>query len=212
MSDKASNWWAQSRSRAQATAAAFVALVVVLGGLSAFVWNSPSNAPVRHAFSQAVESVNPLASENAKLQRSLVAAQSQLVTQKAKVAALQAKSLADKSSNARQLAQALRRANMAEASLKSVKAAAAVAAGYSSSPQNGGNPVSGGSAGATRPRRSPPPPRHSWSRLRPDTSGCTPSRRRSTGPPSMRPVRRSAFSPASSGTSAAGMRRSVRMR
>ncbi len=155
MSDKASTWWAQSKSRAQATAAAFVTLVVVLGGLSAFVWNSPSNAPVRHAFSQAVESVNPLASENAKLQRSLVAAQSQLITQKAKVAALQAKSLADKSSNARQLAQALRRANMAEASLKSVKAAAAVAAGYSSSPQNGGNPVGGGSAGATTPITAP---------------------------------------------------------
>lgn len=137
MSDNASTWWAQSRSRSQATAAAFVVFTLALGGISAFVWASPSNAPVREAVADAVTAVNPLASENAKLESKLASATTQLAKQKAAVAALQAKALTAQSSNAKQLAQALQRANMAEASLASVKAAAAKAAGSRGSSSTG---------------------------------------------------------------------------
>ena len=149
MSNKASTWWAQSRSRAQATAAAFVAFTLVLVGISAFVWASPSNAPVRNAVDQAVAAVNPLSGENAQLKKDLAAANDQLTRQKLKVAAAQAKALATASSKGRQLAEALKRANMAEASLAAVKAEFAKAGAGTSTASTGTPTV--GSKPATEP-------------------------------------------------------------
>ena len=68
---RAAAWWSQSKSRSQATALAALVLTAVLVGISAYVWVSPTGAPLRKAVDQAAEVVTPFAAQNAELKRNL---------------------------------------------------------------------------------------------------------------------------------------------
>ncbi|WP_223692678.1 glycoside hydrolase family 26 protein [Leifsonia poae] len=150
MSDNTVTWWAQSKSRSQATAAAFLVLAVVLSGISYFVWSSPTS-PVRSVVNAAVEAVNPLAGENTKLKKSLASATATIASQKGKLSAVQAKALAAQASTAKQLAQAQQRATIAENALAQAKAAVGAVAGTKTGTASGAKPSPGKGSGATPP-------------------------------------------------------------
>jgi mannan endo-1,4-beta-mannosidase len=163
---RAAVWWSQSKSRSQATAAAAILLTAVLVGISAYVWVSPTGAPLRKAVDQAAETVTPFAAQNAELKRNLDRATETIASQKGKLTAMQKASLASQAATAKQLATAQQKAVAAESQLASVKAqlAAAQAKGSSGSTASGstasgthgsGSGSSGGSSAApiTAPAR-----------------------------------------------------------
>jgi mannan endo-1,4-beta-mannosidase len=157
LSEFTSTWWAQSKSRSQVTTAAFLVLALVLGGISYFIWASPSS-PVRGVVNAAVEAVNPLAGENTTLKKSLTSATKTISTQQGKITALQQKALTAQASTAKQLAVAQQRAVAAENALAHVKAqlsAAGSATHGKAGTASGAKSGAGGSAAApiTAPSR-----------------------------------------------------------
>jgi hypothetical protein len=154
---RAHSWWAQSKSRSQATLAAFLALALVLLGISAFVWVSPTGAPLRKAVADAAETVTPFAVQNAELRRNLDRATQTIASQKGKMTAMQAEKLASQAGTAKQLAAAQQKALAAQSELASVKAQLAAAqakAGHSSAGASG-RPASGSSGNAPAPITAP---------------------------------------------------------
>lgn len=136
LSSRAHSWWAQSKSRSQATAAAFIALAMVLVGISAYVWVSPTGAPLRNAVAGAAETITPFAAQNAELKRNLNRATQTIASQKGKMTAMQAQAMAAQAGSAKQLAAAQQKALAAQNELASVKtqlAAAQAKGGHSSS-------------------------------------------------------------------------------
>ncbi|WP_426626030.1 glycosyl hydrolase [Leifsonia sp. McL0607] len=127
LSSRAHSWWAQSKSRSQATAAAFIALATVLVSISAYVWVSPTSAPLRKAVADAAETVTPFAAQNAELKRNLERATRTIASQKGKMTAMQAQSLAAQAGTAKQLAAAQQKTLAAQNELASVKAQLAAA-------------------------------------------------------------------------------------
>jgi len=127
VADRAHSWWAQSRSRSQATAAAFLVLALVLVGISAYVWASPTGAPLRDAVADATETVTPFAAQNAELRRNLDRATQTIASQKGKMTAMQAESVAAQAGAAKQLAAAQQKAQAAQSELANVKAQLAAA-------------------------------------------------------------------------------------
>ena len=97
-------WWSESKSRSQATAAAAIVLTAVLVGISAYVWVSPTGAPLRKAVDEAAQVVTPYAAQNAELKRNLDRATDTIASQKGKLTALQKASLAAQAAAAKQLA------------------------------------------------------------------------------------------------------------
>ncbi|MDN4596899.1 glycoside hydrolase family 26 protein [Leifsonia virtsii] len=161
---RAAAWWSQSKSRSQATTVAALVLTAVLVGISAYVWVSPTGAPLRKAVDQAAEVVTPFAAQNAELKRNLDKATETIASQKGKLTALQKSTLAAQASAAKQLAAAQQKAAAAEGQLASVQAQLAAAQGKSGSGStasgstasgSGGKGSSGGSAAApiTAPSR-----------------------------------------------------------
>lgn len=128
MSNKAVTWWAQTKSRSLMTTAAFLVLSVVLGGISYYVWSSPTSA-VRTVVDAAATAVNPLAAQNASLQKNLRTAKKTIASQNGKLTSLQQKSLAAQASTAKQLATSQQRAVAAERALAQAKAQLASAKG-----------------------------------------------------------------------------------
>ncbi|WP_431278559.1 glycoside hydrolase family 26 protein [Leifsonia poae] len=147
MSEFTSNWWAQSKSRSQATTAAFLVLALVLGGISYFIWSSPSS-PVRGVVNAAVEAVNPLSGENTVLKKNLTTAHKTISTQQGKITALQQKVVASQASTAKQLAEAQQRAMTAENALAQAKAQLAGASGTKAHAASGTKSGSGGGTAA----------------------------------------------------------------
>jgi mannan endo-1,4-beta-mannosidase len=147
LSDSTSNWWAQSKSRSQATTAAFLVLAVVLGGISYYVWSSPGSQ-VSQAVSAAVDAVNPLAAQNAVLKKGLSSAGTTIASQKRQLTALQKKSLAAQAATAKQLAKAQQRALTAENALAAAKAQARAATAALAA---GAGSVNAGTASGSRP-------------------------------------------------------------
>lgn len=145
-SGRAATWWAQSRSRSQATAAAFLVLTTVLFGISAYVWASPSAAPVRRAVEAAVQATSPFAEQNAELRKNLERATQTLASQRGKLAALQQQTLSAQASAAKQIASAQQRAAAAESTIASLKAQ--LAAAGSAAGAGAGGALAGGVAGA----------------------------------------------------------------
>ena len=160
---RAHSWWAQSKSRSQATLAAFLALAMVLIGISAYVWVSPTGAPLREAVADATESVTPFATQNAELKRNLDRATQTIASQKGKMTAMQAESVAAQAGAAKQLAVAQQKAQAAQSELASVKAqlAAAQAKSGNSSAHSStgagasGKPASSSSGSADTPVTAP---------------------------------------------------------
>lgn len=159
---RAAAWWSQSKSRSQATTVAALVLTAVLVGISAYVWVSPTGAPLRKAVDQAAEVVTPFAAQNAELKRNLDKATETIASQKGKLTALQKSTLAAQASAAKQLAAAQQKAAAAEGRLASMQAQLAAAQGKSGSGSTasgstaaGGKGSSGGSAAApiTAPSR-----------------------------------------------------------
>lgn len=143
---RAAAWWSQSKSRSQATAVAALVLTAVLVGISAYVWVSPTGAPLRKVVDQAAEVVTPFAAQNAELKRNLDRATETIASQKGKLTALQKSSLAAQASAAKQLAAAQQKAAAAESQLASVQAQLSAAQAKA----NGGSTGSGSTAsGAT---------------------------------------------------------------
>ncbi|WP_374009320.1 glycoside hydrolase family 26 protein [Leifsonia sp. LS-T14] len=146
-------WWSQSKSRSQATAAAAIVLTAVLFGISAYVWVSPTGAPLRKVVDEASQVVNPIAAQNAQLKRNLDRATETIASQKGKLTALQKASLAAQAAAAKQLATAQQAAAAAEGKLSSVQAQLAAAqakAGSSGSIAAGtGTKGSSGSGGSS---------------------------------------------------------------
>ncbi|MGN7797405.1 glycoside hydrolase family 26 protein [Leifsonia sp. 22587] len=140
-------WWSQSKSRSQATAAAAIVLTAVLVGISAYVWVSPTGAPLRKAVDQATAVINPIAAQNAELKRNLDRATETIASQKGKLTALQKASLAAQAAAAKQLATAQQKASAAEGQLASVQAqlSAAQAKSASGSASAAGSHTSTGS-------------------------------------------------------------------
>jgi len=136
---RAAAWWSQSKSRSQATAVAALVLTAVLVGISAYVWVSPTGAPLRKAVDQAATAVTPFAAQNAELKRNLDKATETIASQKGKLTALQKATLAAQAAAAKQLATAQQKAAAAESQLASVKAqlSAAQAKGTSGSTASG---------------------------------------------------------------------------
>ncbi|MFF2051245.1 glycoside hydrolase family 26 protein [Leifsonia sp. NPDC058194] len=163
ISTKASAWWSQSRSRAQATAAAAILLTATLVGISAFVWESPSSAPLRQAVADAAEAVTPYAAQNTELRRNLQRATQTIASQKGKMTAMQSEALAAQASTAKQLATAQQQAASAQSQLNSVKAqlaaanakSAAGSKGSGSSASGSGSGSSGSGGGTTTPITAP---------------------------------------------------------
>jgi mannan endo-1,4-beta-mannosidase len=141
LSSRAHTWWAHSKSRSQATAAAFIALTLVLVGLSAYVWASPTGAPLRKVVAAATETITPFAAENAELKRNLDRATQTIASQKGKLSAMQTQALAGQAGSAKQLAAAQQKMLAAQNELASVKAQLAAAQAKSGH--------SSGGAGAT---------------------------------------------------------------
>ncbi len=144
-------WWSQSKSRSQATAGAAIVLTAVLVGISAYVWVSPTGAPLRNAVDQAAVAVTPFAAQNVELKKNLDRATETIASQKGKLTAMQKATLAAQASAAKQLAAAQQQASSAQGELASVKAqlAAAQAKGGSGSSGAGtGTASHGGSGGA----------------------------------------------------------------
>jgi beta-mannanase len=153
-------WWSESKSRSQATAAAAIVLTAVLVGISAYVWVSPTGAPLRQAVGNAAQVVTPFAAQNAELKRNLSRATVTIASQKGKMTALQQQSLAAQAATAKQLATAQQKAAAAESELASVKAqlSAAQAKGASgskaaSSTSHGSTSGGGSAAPITAPAR-----------------------------------------------------------
>lgn len=139
---RAATWWSQSKSRSNATAAAAIVLTAVLVGISAYVWVSPTGAPLRKAVDQAAQVVSPVAAQNAELKRNLDRATETIASQKGKLTALQKSSLAAQAATAKQLATAQQKAAAAESQLASVQAQLSAAQAKSSS----GSAASGSTA------------------------------------------------------------------
>jgi len=164
---RAATWWAQSKTRSQATAVAALVLTAVLVGISAYVWVSPTGAPLRKAVDQAAEVVTPFAAQNVQLKRNLDRATETIASQKGKLTALQKSSLAAQAAAAKQLATAQQKASAAESQLASLQAQLSAAQAKGSGSQAGtsagagtasggkGSGSSGGSAAApiTAPSR-----------------------------------------------------------
>ncbi|MBN9629980.1 MAG: hypothetical protein J0I18_05150 [Actinobacteria bacterium] len=145
LSSRAHSWWAQSKSRSQATAASFIALALVLVGISAYVWVSPTGAPLRDAVADATQTITPFAAQNAELKRNLNRATQTIASQKGKLTAIQSQALAAQAGSAKQLAAAQQKALAAQnevASLKAQLAAAQAKAGSSSRAGASGKPAS----------------------------------------------------------------------
>lgn len=163
LSSRAHSWWAQSKSRSQATAAAFIVLALMLIGISGYVWVSPTGAPLRKAVAEATETVTPFAAQNAELKRNLDRATQTIASQKGRMTAMQSQALAAQAGSAKQLAAAQQKALAAQNELASVKAQL-VAAQAKAGHQSGGagasgapvsNPVSGSSGGGAAPVTAP---------------------------------------------------------
>lgn len=146
MSSKAATWWAQTKSRSQATTAAFVVLSVVLGGISYYVWSSPSST-VRTVVDAAVDAVNPLAAANAGLQKNLSTAKKTIATQNGKLTSLQQQTLAAQAANAKKLATVQQRALTAERALAQAKGQLAAAKGALAAAAAKGGTASGATGG-----------------------------------------------------------------
>ncbi len=155
MSSKAAHWWAATKSRSLMTTAAFVVLSLVLGGISYYVWSSPTSA-VRTVVDAAATAVNPLAAQNASLQKNLSTAKKTIATQSGKLTSLQQQALAAQASTAKQLATAQQRAVSAEKALAQAKLqlasakgalAANTAAGAKGSGASGTKSGTGGNSG-----------------------------------------------------------------
>ncbi|MGA0566062.1 glycoside hydrolase family 26 protein [Rathayibacter sp. KR2-224] len=144
MSDKAATWWAESTTRSKGTIAAFLALVVVLSGISFYVWSSPSN-PVTQAVGSAVTAIDPVAAQNAKLKQRLATAQAALQQQKQLLSNTKSASATAQAAAAKQLADAQQKAKAAESALAAATAASASKRG-SSTVKVGVPAPSGGSA------------------------------------------------------------------
>ncbi|MBO1738100.1 glycoside hydrolase family 26 protein [Leifsonia sp. TF02-11] len=145
LSSRAHSWWAQSKSRSQATAASFIALALVLVGISTYVWVSPTGAPLRDAVADATQTITPFAAQNAELKRNLNRATQTIASQKGKLTAIQSQALAAQAGSAKQLAAAQQKALAAQnevASLKAQLAAAQAKAGSSSRAGASGKPAS----------------------------------------------------------------------
>ena len=159
LSSRAHSWWAQSKSRSQATAAAFIALAMVLVGISAYVWVSPSGAPLRKAVTDATETITPFAAQNAELKRNLNRATQTIASQKGKMTAMQAEALAARAGAAKQLATAQQKTLAAQNELASGKAqlAAAQSKGGHGSTGAGasGKPASSSSGNGSAPVTAP---------------------------------------------------------
>lgn len=164
ISTTAASWWSQSRSRAQATAAAAIVLTATLVGISAFVWASPTGAPLRQAVADATEAITPYAAQNVELRRNLQRATETIASQKGKLSAMEKQALAAQASTAKQLATAQQQAAAAQNQLNSVTAqlAAANAKAAAGSKSSGhaasgsGSSGSGGTGGgATAPITAP---------------------------------------------------------
>ncbi|WP_285115210.1 glycosyl hydrolase [Leifsonia sp. fls2-241-R2A-40a] len=147
---RAAVWWSQSKARSQATAAAAIVLTAVLVGISAYVWVSPTGAPLRKAVDQAAEVVTPFAAQNAELKRNLDRATATIASQKGKLTAMEKASLASQAATAKQLATAQQKASAAQSQLASVQAqlSAAQAKGASGSHASGST-AAGSSHSAT---------------------------------------------------------------
>ncbi|MGO4535799.1 glycoside hydrolase family 26 protein [Leifsonia sp. 2MCAF36] len=148
---RAAAWWSESKSRSQATAAAAIVLTAVLVGISAYVWVSPTGAPLRKAVDQAAQVVTPFAAQNAELKRNLDRATETIASQKGKLTALEKASLAAQAAAAKQLATAQQQAAAAEGQLSSVKSqlSAAQAKAGSGSIASGTTTGKGGTTGSS---------------------------------------------------------------
>lgn len=163
LSTRAHSWWAQSKSRSQATAAAFIALAMVLVGISAYVWVSPTGAPLRNAVADATETITPFAAQNAELKRNLNRATQTIASQKGKMSAMQSQALAAQAGSAKQLAAAQQKTLAARNELASVKAQLAAlqskgahtssGAGASGKPASSSGSSGSGPAPITAPAR-----------------------------------------------------------
>jgi len=150
ISTKTAAWWSQSRSRAQATAAAAILLTGTLVGISAFVWASPTGAPLRQAVADATEAITPYAAQNTELRRNLQRATQTIASQKGKMTAMETQALAAQASTAKQLAAAQQQAAAAQNQLNSVKAQLAAAnAKASAGSKSSGNSASGSGSGSS---------------------------------------------------------------
>lgn len=145
---RAAAWWSQSRSRSQATAVAAIVLTAVLVGISAYVWVSPTGAPLRKAVNQAAETVTPFAAQNAELKRNLDRATETIASQKGKLTALQKAALAAQAAAAKQLATAQQKASAAESQLASVKSQLTAAQAKSNSGSSASGSTASGSSGS----------------------------------------------------------------
>ncbi|MFJ3394906.1 glycoside hydrolase family 26 protein [Leifsonia aquatica] len=150
ISTKTAAWWSQSRSRAQATAAAAILLTGTLVGISAFVWASPTGAPLRQAVADATEAITPYAAQNTELRRNLQRATQTIASQKGKLTAMEKQALAAQASTAKQLAAAQQKATAAQNQLNSVKAQLAAAnAKASAGSKSSGSSASGSGSGSS---------------------------------------------------------------
>ncbi|ERK72607.1 glycoside hydrolase family 26 protein [Leifsonia aquatica] len=150
ISTKTAAWWSQSRSRAQATAAAAILLTGTLVGISAFVWASPTGAPLRQAVADATEAITPYAAQNTELRRNLQRATQTIASQKGKMTAMEKQALAAQASTAKQLAAAQQKATAAQNQLNSVKAQLAAAnAKASAGSKSSGSSASGSGSGSS---------------------------------------------------------------
>ncbi|GAA1441361.1 glycoside hydrolase family 26 protein [Leifsonia poae] len=153
MSNSSFSWWAQSKSRSQATTAAFLVLATVLGGISYFVWSSPGSQ-VRQAVTAAVDVVNPMAAQNATLKEALGSASTTIASQKIELKKLQSKVVAAQAATAKKLAQAQQRTLVAENALAAAKAqvraatAVGTAAGTTGAAGTGAGSSGGGTGGS----------------------------------------------------------------
>ncbi|MEV8213198.1 glycosyl hydrolase [Leifsonia sp. NPDC077715] len=148
---KTAAWWSESKSRSQATAAAAIVLTAVLVGISAYVWVSPTGAPLRKAVDQAAVAVTPFAAQNVELKKNLDRATETIASQKGKLTAMEQASLAAQASAAKQLAVAQQKAAATEGKLASVQAqlsAAQAKGGAGSSASAAGTTTKGGSGGS----------------------------------------------------------------
>ncbi|WP_158866686.1 glycoside hydrolase family 26 protein [Leifsonia sp. AG29] len=145
---RAASWWASSRSRSQATAAAALVLTSILVAISAFVWTSPGAAPVREAVEQAATAAIPFAEQNAELKSNLDRATQTIASQKGKLTAMQAQSLAAQATAAKKLALAQQQVTAAQSQLADVKAQLAAAKSAGSSSAGGHGSAAGTSASA----------------------------------------------------------------
>lgn len=148
ISTRAANWWSQSRSRSQATAVAALVLTATLVAISAFVWASPTGAPLRKAVADATEAITPYAAQNVELRRNLQRATQTIASQKGKLSAMEQQALAAQASTAKQLAAAQQQATAAQNQLASVKAQLAAANAKASAGSKGSSHSASGTGGS----------------------------------------------------------------